>query len=127
VTQHASLAPDRWGGFSLDQQVLMIANEMNRAGKLAGPDDRERLRNAYARVLQLTDLTIMVQPRRALRRELLRWRDLVGALYVAPSSDPEAHAAAMRSLLRFTPIASRQLALFAALAPPSSLAAPSPP
>jgi hypothetical protein len=127
MTQHASLAPERWNAFSLDQQVLMIANEMNRAAKLAGPEDRERLRNAYARVLQLTDLTIMVRPRRALRREMLRWRDLVAALYVAPASDPEAHAAAMRSLLRFTPMASHQLPLLPAVAPPSTLAAPSRP
>ena len=106
--QHAGLSPERWAAFSLDQQVLMIANEMNRAAKLMAPGDRERLRNAYERILQLTDLTVEVNARRALRRELLRWRDLLAALYVAPASDPAAHAAAFRALLRLTPEASKQ-------------------
>lgn len=110
MVQHASLSPARWAAFSLDQQVLMIANEMHRAGKLTAPLDRERLRSAYERVLALTDLTVTVQTRRTLRRELLRWRDLVAALYVAPAAHPAAHAAALRCLLRFTPEASRQLA-----------------
>ena len=29
MTQHASLTLERWAAFSRDQQVLMIANEMN--------------------------------------------------------------------------------------------------
>lgn len=87
----------------------MIANEMNRAEKLMAPDDRDRLRRAYERALQLVDLTVQVNDRRALRRELLRWRDLVAALYVAPAAQSESHAAAFRALLRLTPEASKQL------------------
>ena len=116
MAQHASLPPERWAGFSLDQQVLMIGNEMNRAAKLGDARDRGRLRSAYERVFQLVDLTVQVQARRSLRRELLRWRDLIAALYVAPESDPDAHAAAFRCLLRFTPEASKQLS---ALPPPA--------
>ncbi len=109
MSQHASLSPERWSSFPLDQQILMIGNEMNRASKLMQPEDRDRLRNAYARVLQLTDLTVLVQSRRGLRRELLRWRDLIALLYVEPEPDPGAHAAAFRCLLLFTPVAARQL------------------
>ena len=108
--QHASLSPERWASFSLDQQILMIANEMNRAGKLMGPQDRDRLAPAYERVLNLTDLTVHVQPRPSFRREMLRWRDLIAALYISEHPDPAAHAAAFRALLRFTPEASKQLA-----------------
>jgi hypothetical protein len=72
VTQHASLTLERWSAFSRDQQILMIASEMNRAGKLFGPQDRARLRNAYERVLRLADLTTEAQPSRSLRRELFR-------------------------------------------------------
>ena len=111
MAQHSGLSPERWAAFALDQQVLMIANEMNRAAKLQAPDDRERLRSAYERVLQLTDLTVRVNDRRALRRELLRWRDLLAALYILPLADPVAHAAAFRALLHLTPGASKQLAL----------------
>ena len=109
MTQHSNLSPSRWARFSLDQQILMIANEMNRASKLMAPVDRDLRLGCYARALQLTDLTVAVQPRRPLRRELLRWRDLVAQLYGAPEPDPAAHNAAMRCLLRFTPVAARQL------------------
>jgi hypothetical protein len=109
VTNHSNLSPERWAQFSLDQQILMIANEMNRGSKLMAPADHDRRLGCYARALQLTDLTVAVQPRRALRRELLRWRDLVARLYVTSEPDPAAHAAALRCLLRFTPVAAQQL------------------
>jgi hypothetical protein len=109
MTRHAGLSAERWSAFSLDQHVLMIANEMNRAAKLLAPADRERLRAAYERILQLTDLTVEAGHRAAVRRELLRWRDLVAALYVSPVGDAAAHASAFRALLLFTPTAARQL------------------
>ena len=107
--QHASLTAERWSGFSLDQQILMIANEMNRASKLFGAEDRERLRNGYERVLRLTDLTVAVQPRKNFRRELLRWRDLIAALYISPDPSPAEHRDAFRVLLQFTPVAAAQI------------------
>jgi hypothetical protein len=109
MAQHATLTPDRWSGFTFDQQILMIANEMHRAGKLIAPDDGRRRANAYERVLQLTDLTIQTVVRPTARRELLRWRDLASALYVQQDVSAVDHHAAWRCLLRFTPQASRQL------------------
>lgn len=109
MPQHASLTLERWLTFSFDQRILMIANEMHRASKLTQPGDRERRSRAYERVLALVDLTIQAPSRRAARRELLRWRDLVAELYVQPDADTPAHAALLICLLRFTPEASRQL------------------
>lgn len=109
MTQHASLAPERFARFDLDQQVLMVANEMNRARGLFAPADRDALRRTYERVLRLVDLTVETRPRRSLRRELLRWRDLVAALYVAEGASSRAHDEAFRCLLRFTPAASKQI------------------
>jgi hypothetical protein len=109
VTQHAGLTEERWSAFDLDQQVLMIANEMQRASRLMAPDRAASLRLAYERVLRLLDLTVAVQHKRTLRRELLRWRDLVASLYVAPLPDPAEHRAAFRCLLRMRPEASRQI------------------
>ena len=107
MTQHASLTLERWSAYSRDQQILMIANEMNRAGKLFGAGDSARLANAYERVLRLADLTVEAQPSRSLRRELLRWRELAGALYVEP--DAERHRALFRALLLLTPAGARQV------------------
>lgn len=108
-SQHATLTAERWAGFGFAQRVLMIANEMNRASKLMGAGDETRLRNAYERVLNLADLSIAVADRPAMRRELLRWRDLVAALYVALAPDPAGHSAAFRALLMLTPEAARQV------------------
>jgi hypothetical protein len=113
VTQHAALSDERWAAFSLDQQVLMIANEMHRASKLLGDDDRDLLHSGYARVLNLTDATLRVQRGHGLRRELLRWRDLVAALYVAPESRPGEHYAALRALLQLCPAAAKQIPFIA--------------
>jgi hypothetical protein len=47
MTQHSGLSPLRWASFPVAQQLLMIANEMNRASKQMGVQDRERLRTSY--------------------------------------------------------------------------------
>jgi hypothetical protein len=109
MSQHASLSPERWGAFSLDQQVLMIGNEMNRASRWMRSEDRPHLQLSYERVLRLVDLTVEVNSRPTLRRELLRWRDLIAELYVGPESDAAAHKAAFRTLLQFTPVAAQQI------------------
>lgn len=109
MTQHAALTAGRWGDFSLDQQILMIGNEMHRAARLQGAGDRASRRLAYERVLRLTDLTAEVNSRPALRRELLRWRDLVAVLYLEDEADTAAHRDALRALLLLHPIAARQI------------------
>ncbi len=107
MTQHASLTPERWARFGRDQQLLMIANEMNRAGKLFAPGDEAPLRNCYERVLRLTDLTTEAQPGYALRRELLRWRELAAQQYLSP--DAHVHRALFRALLLLTPETAKQI------------------
>jgi hypothetical protein len=45
-----------------------------------------------------------------LRRELLRWRDLIAEMYILPGlPELELHAAAFRSLLQLTPESARQI------------------
>lgn len=113
MTQHASLSPERWAAFSRDQQILMIGNEMNRATRLIRLADRPGLLLAYERVLRLVDLTVEVQTGYGLRRELLRWRDLVAEMYVSPSPEmhPIHHLTAFRALLQLTPASARQIPL----------------
>jgi hypothetical protein len=107
--QHRGLSPVRWAAFSFDQQILSIANEMNRTLRLAELGDRDRLRPGYERVLQLADLTIGLAASPTRRRELLRWRDLIAALYVAPAPEPAEHRQAFRTLLQFTSAAAQQI------------------
>ena len=109
MTQHDGLSADRWGAFTLAQQILMIANEMQRAAKRMTPEDRPSRQLCYERVLRLVDLTVEVNERRNLRRELLRWRDLMAELYIRPDADPAAHRAALRCLLLMTPGSAQQI------------------
>ena len=109
ATQHAGLSEDRWRRFSLDQQILMIGNEMSRARSFLAPADRRLLEGCYERALRLVDLTVQVNPRRGLRRELLRWRDLLAELYIAEVADRAAHDIVFRGLLQLTPAAFAQI------------------
>lgn len=110
MTQHSSLTPERWARFSLDQQILMIGNEMNRASGRIRAADLTGVRLGYARVLRLVDLTIEVNGRRSLKKELLRWRDLAAALYIAAEPGIAEHESAFRALLQLTPAAALQIA-----------------
>lgn len=109
TTQHAGLSVEKWRGQGRGRQVLAIANEMNRASKLFADADRPRLLTSYERVLALADLTIQAADSRTFRREILRWRDLVAAQYVAHPPDATEHGRAFRALLQLHPDAWRQL------------------
>ncbi len=51
MTQHAGLTAERWAAFDLDQQILMIANEMQRGSALLDTTRRASLRSSCERVL----------------------------------------------------------------------------
>jgi len=107
--QHASLSAERWSSIPLEQQILSVANEMNRASKLFAAEDRSRLLNCYERILRLVDLTVETSSNRALRRELLRWRDLAAELYLDSNPEAARHRAVFKALLLLHPVAARQI------------------
>jgi hypothetical protein len=109
MTQHASLTLQRWLQFSIEQRILMIGNEMNRTLKRLEDLAPEPRRLGYERILRLTDLTLEAGVRPGLRRELLRWRGLAAALYVADVPDVRSHRAAFRALLQLHPAAASQI------------------
>lgn len=115
--RHAGLTPERWAQFDYPRQILMISNELHRAGKLDDPPARNRRRAALERVLAPTDLTIRTQERPSRRRELLRWRDLVAAAYLDEATGATRQWELMRSLLRMTPESSTQVPLIVPRAP----------
>jgi hypothetical protein len=109
MSQHSSLSPERWAQFNLDQQILMIGNEMDRAKRSIESGDLRSLSLSYERVLRLVDLTVEVQRRPTLRRELLLWRGLIAELYIRTEPSAEDHDTAFRALLQFTPVAAQQI------------------
>jgi hypothetical protein len=110
--QHAGLTPERWAAFDFGRQVLMIANELHRAAKLTAEADLERRRSSLERVYALVDLTVAANPRPARRRELLRWRELLGDAYLAV--DPRRDRSLLRALLLLHPTAAAQIPFVAA-------------
>jgi hypothetical protein len=75
----------RWKTMPVYKQILMIANELNRAENLKG-DPKEYI-NALERALELMDFSIDTM-RMPMLREFLRARELVAALYIGkPLSD----------------------------------------
>ena len=103
MPQHDGLTLDRWVKFPAAHQVLMIANELQRARNLTGDSDASRRQGAYERALYLTDLTIRAQSAHGLRRELLRFRDLLADFYLHSGAPAEEQAALLKALLLLTP------------------------
>lgn len=93
---HKSLAPERWRALGLPAQI--------------------RATLAYARALELLDLTAATSTRRGLLREILRWRDLVAEEYLEEHKTPETAQVLLRALLLLSAPSARQIPY---LCPPS--------
>ncbi len=84
---HASLTKEKWESYPISQQVLMIANELNRAiNCLKGnhPNDAEK---CYERAMELTDLTVEDSRWRRGLKELLRFREVLSELFISKNID----------------------------------------
>ncbi|MBK7642745.1 MAG: hypothetical protein IPJ19_06780 [Planctomycetes bacterium] len=109
MSEQQTLTPERWKRFQVDQQVLMISNEMHRGMHSFAPEHRASLQLCYERVLHMLGLTIGAAGSKGLRRELLRWHEVVGALYLEERSDPDQHRSALRVLLQLRPALAPQV------------------
>jgi len=78
---HKSLTIEKWFSYSRGQQVLMIANELNRAGNLIQNNMISEMKNCYERAFELTDLTCSDQKWKGRIKELRRFREMLAALY----------------------------------------------
>lgn len=111
MTEHSNLTSERWSRFSLTQQILQIGAEMHRGMSSFKPEHAASLTASYERALRLTDLTVQVGARDGLRRELLRWRDVVAELCLRDQPDPATHRLALRVLLQLNAEAAEQIPL----------------
>ncbi len=85
---HKNLDIEKWNKFSKSQQILMIANELNRAKNRFLKNDLEEVINCYERAFELLDLTINLTTRKNLLKELLRFREMLALQYLN-SKNPE--------------------------------------
>mgnify|MGYP000200335985 CR=1 FL=1 len=79
---HKDLNPEKWSKFTPTQQILMIGNELNRARNWLIKDDTKEVNNCYERAFELLDLTIAMNYRKNLVKELLRAREVLAILYL---------------------------------------------
>lgn len=82
---HKNLTPEKWSKFRKSQQILMIGNELNRAINLKNKKD---ISSCLERALELIDLTVECQ-KGNFRKELLRFREILGESYLNLKTDLE--------------------------------------
>ena len=95
---HKSLQK-RFHGFPVHQQLLMVANELNRAQNLI--NDPQEYKNCLERALELMDL-FLADKSGSLLRETLRLRDIIAKSYIG---EPDEVATIKNILLQMNPTA----------------------
>ena len=111
MREQQTLTAERWSRFQIDQQILMISNEMHRGLSSFAVEHRESLMLVYERVLHMLGLTTAGNLRLGLRRELLRWKEVVGELYLGEQPNPAQHREALKVLLQMRPALAGQVEL----------------
>jgi len=103
IMQHSSLTPQRWFTIPSAQQLIMIANELNRAGHWIAQSQAYEAQMAYERCLELLDLTISDPKWNRGRKELMRSREVVGMLYLQGEKDHKLHRLLQDAVITLDP------------------------
>ncbi len=101
------MTPEKWYGYPLFQQILSIANELNRAQNSLLKSDIPNAEHAWERAFELTDLTIEGRISSGLLKELLRFRELLGEIFL--THDTIAHKKLINGLITLDAAAYRML------------------
>jgi hypothetical protein len=84
---HKNLTPEKWAVYSKGQQILMIANELNRANNWIKKNQLTEINQCYERAFELIDLTVEDSKWAGKVRELLRCREVIAEMYVQKQKD----------------------------------------
>ena len=109
LVYHKHLTPEKWSAYTRGQQVLMIANELNRAKNLLNRGDRSSARLCYERAFERIDLTSEDEKWRGKLKEFRRFRELLAELYLAQDQDVHRLEQLYIALLRLSAEAHRML------------------
>jgi len=82
IKQHKTLTNKKWNRFPFFKQILMIANELNRAKNWINRGDQAEVKNCYERALELIDLTVNACIGKKVLKELLRFREMIAEEYL---------------------------------------------
>jgi hypothetical protein len=84
---HKNLNLEKWSCYSKGQQILMIANELNRAGNWIEKHQNFEVNQCYERAFELIDLTVEDTKWKNGLKELLRFREVLATLYIQENKD----------------------------------------
>lgn len=83
---HKTLTQEKWNKLSKRDQILNIAAELSRANNWLEEKDFKTAKDCYERTFQLIDLTLNGNQWRNRRKELVRFREVLGYLYLNKTS-----------------------------------------
>lgn len=101
------MTTEKWFSYPCFQQLLMIANELNRAQNSLEKGDPENAVHAWERAFELIDLTTEDRKNQRFLKELLRFREMLGEVFVL--LDAAMNRALMIELIRLDPAAYRAM------------------
>jgi hypothetical protein len=104
---HRSMDPGKWSRFTFDRQILMIGSEFARAKNLLRDGVRGEVIQCYERAFELLDLCTTDPKWRPRLKELLRFRELLGELYLDVSKDDPRFMMMYRTLMHWSGSTSR--------------------
>lgn len=102
---HKNLTQEKWDSYSVEQQILNIASELNRAKNWILEENNEYKNRSIERVLELMDITSNDKKWKKTRgklRELRRLRELMGELYVLEKINKIYPVQLLKTLLSFS-------------------------
>ncbi|HMK39120.1 MAG TPA: hypothetical protein VK569_07245 [Bacteroidota bacterium] len=104
---HKSMDSAKWGRFPVEKQILMIGSEFARAKNLLRDNVGAEVIQCYERAFELLDLCVMDPRWRPRLKELLRFREMLGELYMHVSKDDPMFMMMYRTLMNWSGSTSR--------------------
>ena len=101
---HKKLTIEKWSKYSAGQQILMIANELNRAKNRIANGTIDDVNLCYERAMELTDMTSSDKKwKKPGLKELRRFREVLGWLYTSENKNITLNSLVYRTLLQMDP------------------------
>lgn len=100
---HKGMTIDKWRSYPIEQQILMIGSEFARAKNFIINKNIQEVRNCYERAFELLDLCCYDPKWRRRLKELCRFREHAGTVYIQDWQNLELNQMLFRCLLLWHP------------------------
>lgn len=100
---HRNMTCEKWNIFSKSKQILMIANEINRANNLLINNNFNEVNKCYERAFELIDLSVADPKWNKHLKEILRMREILSQLYISKKKAKDLNYKLMKTLISLTP------------------------